>query len=332
MKHLHLSFRGIILWGMTLVACACDTQCVNTQMKMEVCVPMPMPLAAATCFAVGDNAYVFAGRDNQGICQNGLWKYDATTDEWTDLGDTPLTARVNATACVYDGQAFVGLGYNTTSDTYLTDWWRYDPTTNGWKRLNDFPAQTTARAMAMVGEGKLYVGYGFCWTYERDMYCYDIHTNTWEYVDVHLDRKATTFPIRSFGGVGCSCQNRHFAGTGFRGNSLNWWGEFLPEQALWIKRKEVPGYKRTTAAIVATDDHIYVVGGMYFGGVNTDGQVLADIQQYDPQTDTWCGVGELPCGGRMNHLAVHIGNRIYMGMGEDENMTVCGEWYCMYEK
>ena len=245
-----------------------------------------------------------------------------------------MASRVNATACVCDGIAYIGLGFNgqySNTSGYLTDWWSYDPTNNTWQQLSSFPASTTARAISMVGEGELYVGYGFCWTYERDMYRYDIASDTWNFIDVHLDRKAFTFPMRSFGGVGTTCQNRHFAGTGFRAYSLNWWGEFLPEGA-WVKRKNVPGYKRTTAACTATKDFIYVIGGMHFGGVNTDGKVLSDIQQYNPSTDTWKFVGNLPDGGRMNHIAFSVGNRVYVGLGENEDIQVCGNLYCIYEK
>jgi N-acetylneuraminic acid mutarotase len=137
--------------------------------------------------------------------------------------------------------------------------------------------------------------------------------------------------MRSFGGVGTTCQNRHFAGTGFRAYSLSWWGEFLPEGA-WVKRKNVPGYKRTTAACTATKDFVYVIGGMHFGGVNTDGKVLSDIQQYNPSTDNWQYVGNLPDGGRMNHIAFSVGNRVYVGLGENEDIQVCGDLYCIYEK
>ena len=79
-------------------------------------------------------------------------------------------------------------------------------------------------------------------------------------------------------------------------------------------------------------DFVYVIGGMHMGGVNTDGLVLGDIQQYNPQTDTWQHVGNLPNGGRMNHVAFRIGNCIYVGLGEDENMQVCGDIYCILEK
>ena len=75
-----------------------------------------------------------------------------------------------------------------------------------------------------------------------------------------------------------------------------------------------------------------MIGGHYFGGVNTDGKVLADIQQYDPQTDTWQYIGQLPNGGRMNHVAFSVGERVFVGLGDNDNLQVCGDFYCIYEK
>ena len=325
-----MSIKHCILGILALVLLGCDTP--NVEYRIVGCASLPSPRASATSFVVGDYAYVFGGRDSAGTYLNDLWQYDTQNDTWTSLGKTLLKERVNATACVHHGVAYIGLGFNgrySNSTGYLQDWWAYDPSTNTWQPLSDYPANTTARPVCMVGDGELYVGYGFCWTYERDMYRYDIAEDKWEYIDVHLDRKATTFPTRSFGGVGTTCQGRHFAGTGFRAYSLNWWGEFLPE-GKWIKRKDVPG-KRTTAACATTNDFIYVIGGHHFGGVNTDGKVLADIQQYNPQTDTWQYIGQLPNGGRMNHVAFSVGKRVFVGGGENENLQVCGDFYCIYE-
>lgn len=325
--------RYILLGALFALLAACENVQPTILYTIEECTAMPLARACATSFVVGKDAYIFGGRDSSGTYLNDLWRYDTSTNTWHNLGETPLEGRVNATANVYNNMVYIGLGFNgvySKTESYFTDWWCYDPTENIWTELSSFPASTTARAISLVGDGELFIGYGFCWTYERDMYRYDIANNRWTFIDVHLDRKAFTFPTRSFGGVGTTCQGRHFAGTGFRINSLNWWGEFLPE-GQWIKRQNIPG-KRTTAACTATDNYVYVIGGTYFGGVNTDGRILSDIQQYDPQTDTWQHVGDLPNGGRINHVAFRVGKRIFVGLGENEEIQVCGDLYCIYEK
>ena len=326
--------KSWILTIAILVLVACGSSEADMQYGFTICASIPSPRASAVSFVVGDYAYVFGGRDIDGRYLNDLWRYDITNDTWASMGVTPLESRVNATACVYDGIAYIGLGFNGkygTSSSYFRDWWSYNPKNDTWKQLKHYPDSATARAISMIGEGELYVGYGFCWTYERNMYRYDIASDSWSYIDVHLDRNALTFPMRSFGGVGATCQGRHFAGTGFRTSSLNWWGEFDPNGE-WFKREDVPGEKRTLATCTTTQDFVYVIGGMHMGGVNTDGLVLGDIQQYNPQTDTWYHIANLPDGGRMNHVAFCGGNRVFVGLGENENFEVCGDLYCIYEK
>lgn len=324
---------GILTIALLLLV-ACKSSEPDMQYDVAVCTPIPSPRASAVSFVVGNYAYVFGGRDVDGGYLNDLWRYDITNDTWASMGVTPLESRVNATACVYDNIAYVGLGFNGkygTSSSYFRDWWSYDPENDTWTQLKHYPDSATAKAVSMVGDGELYVGYGFCWTYERNMYRYNIDSDSWSFIDVHLDRNALTFPTRSFGGVGSTCQGRHYAGTGFRTNSLNWWGEFDPNGE-WFRREDVPGYKRTLAACTATKNFVYVIGGMHMGGVNTDGRVLNDIQQYDPENDTWSQVAVLPDGGRMNHVAFCKGNRIFVGLGENEDIRVCGDLYCIYEQ
>ena len=336
MKHLSLTkIRQLFLVHViALAAISCNPIEPDVKLSITPCAPMPTARAAATCFVIANKAYIWGGRDSVGTYCNDMWQYDSSTDSWKHLGVTPLTGRVNATACVYDGRAYIGLGFNGTYNnvkSYLTDWWCYDPVQNTWEQLENYPASTSDRAVSLVGDGELYVGYGFNWTYERDMYRYRIADDTWEYIDVHLDRNAFTFPIRSFGGVGSTCQNRHFVGTGFRGHSLNWWGEWLPE-GKWLKRKNVPGAKRTLATCTASDDYVYVIGGMHYGGVNTDGQILSDILQYNPQDDSWMKVGEIPSGGLFNHISFCVHDDIYIGLGENENLQLTNQLYCVHEK
>ena len=313
---------------------ACEMSNPDVQYTITQCTSIPSPRASATSFVIDNYAYVFGGRDSEGNYLNDLWKYDPQKDIWESLGITPLQSRVNATSCVCDGVAYIGLGFNGlyyNSTGYLTDWWSYDPINNQWKQLSNFPGNTTDRAISMVGDGELYIGYGFCYTYERDMYRYEIMSDTWEFIDVHLDRNPLTFPVRSFGGIGASCQGRYFAGTGFRTHSLNWWGEFLPE-GKWLKRKSVPGHKRTIATCTATETYIYIIGGIHWGGINTTGEILNDIQQYNPLTNNWVHVGNLPNRGFMNHIAFSVDKRVFVGLGENENMQVCDDLYCIYEK
>ena len=286
--------------------------------------------ACATCFVVNGKGYLFGGRDADQECRNDLWCYDPESDSWTDLGETPLHPRVNATACVHDGKVYMGLGFNGKygNDTsYLRDYWQLDPKTMTWTQLSSYPNTYTDCATSFAGDGELLVGYGFCWRYRRDMFRYDIATDHWDSIDVHVSGMG--YPIRSFGGTGCTCGGRHLMGTGYYRVSLNWWAELLPE-GRWVKRAEVPGRTRTLAASAATDRYIYLCGGVHYGGVNTCGEVLQDLLRYDPEADSWVRVAVLP-SPMMNHVCFTIGRTVYFGMGEDADVKLISDLYCIEE-
>lgn len=309
--------------------CGCAGQ-PDISLRVHECAAMPQGRACATCFVVSNQAYVFAGRDSEGACTNDMWRYTPATDSWENLGATPLLPRMNATACVHGGQVFIGLGFNGkygVDSTYLQDWWTYTPATGTWLRLADYPNAYTDAATAFADDTELYVGYGFCWNYRRDMFRYTIDIDRWDSIDVGATYDG--YPTRSFGGTGSSCQGRHFMGTGYRRQSLNWWAE-LVGGTHWEKRCAVPGQKRTLAASAATDNYIYLCGGLHYGGVNTTGSVLQDIRRYNPATDEWQWVGVMP-GGLFNHICFAIGGKVYWGLGEDDNWQVNKQMYYIEE-
>ena len=304
---------------MLIYACRSD----EPQLKgaLHECAPMPSPRASATCFVVADQAYVFAGRDSLGEPQRDLWRYTPTTDTWEYLGETPLCPRVNATACVLNDKVYMGLGFygqHGQDSSYRRDWWEYTPATDTWRQLADYPNYYTDDATSFVGEDELYVGYGFCWNYRRDMFKYDLASNSWDSINVHVSFQG--YPKRSFGGTGCTCQGRHFMGTGYFQHSLDWWAE-LVDGTHWKARKEVPGPARTLASTCASDDAIYLSGGVHYGGMNTTFATLRDIRRYDPQTNQWSYIAQLP-KGIFNHISFAIGHRVYVGLGETDDWTI----------
>ena len=312
---------------MTIGGCAHHP---DISLSVHECTAMPQCRACATCFVIDDQAYVFAGRDSDGIHHNDLWRYSPATDSWEEIGVTPLSPRVNATACVQGKDVYIGLGFygrHGVDSSYLRDWWKYTPATDTWLRLSDYPNPYTDAATAFADNTELYVGYGFYWNYRRDMFRYTIAEDRWDSIDVGVSFDG--FPTRSFGGTGCTCSGRHFMGTGYRRTSLNWWAE-LVDGTHWERRADVPGQKRTLAAAAATDNFIYLCGGLHYGGVNTTGEVLQDIRRYDPKADRWQWVGVMN-EPLYNHICFAINGKVYWGLGEDAKGQVKNLLYCIEE-
>lgn len=317
----------VIVFAALLMACS---EKPVLDVTVHTCAPMPSPRACATTFVMNGQAYLFAGRDANGKALNDLWRYTPQTDTWEKIGNTPLTPRVNATACVHKDKVYLGLGFNGRYDvkeSYPRDWWEYTPATGQWKELASYPNHYTDCATSFADEDELYVGYGFFSAYRRDMFRYSIAEDRWDSIDVHVSFMG--YPTRSFGGTGCTCQHRHFMGTGYFKKSVNWWAEFV-DGTHWEERTPVPGKTRTTAASAASANYIYVSGGFHYGGVNTDGEVLSDIRRYDPREDKWQYVAILP-QGLLNHISFALNGRVYFGLGETEEWKVTDQIYYVEE-
>ena len=138
------------------ICCAVLCGCSRPDMEKAVraCAPMPEERACATAFVAGGKAYVFAGRDSAGVLHSDLWAYTPTTDSWQNLGETPLSPRVNAAACVSGDRVYIGLGFRGrygVDSCYLRDWWEYTPETDSWQALADYPNEYTDCATAFAG-------------------------------------------------------------------------------------------------------------------------------------------------------------------------------------
>lgn len=313
--------------------------------QMTPCSAMPSVRACATCFVYGGQAYVFGGRgvDAEGkyIYLNDLLRYDHATDTWTSLGETPLQARVNATACVANGAVYLGMGYAGDGyyqdSAYLRDWYRYEPETGAFTVLAPYPNGETDKVISWAfdenGETTIYAGYGFRSNYTRDIFRYDIDADRWDSIDTQVSYMG--YPSRCFGGTGVVWNNRLFGGTGYRRFSLNWWAELVPEgsgKAHWRSCSAVPSPERTLSACAATDDAIYLAGGLHYGGLNTTGKVLQDVLCYHPDADSWTRVATLP-EPLCNHVMFRIGNDVYIGSGEtwrNDNLILTSKFYRLH--
>lgn len=276
------------------------------------CADMPVARTSATCFAVGEKAYVFGGRGDNSAIYNDIYIYDASNDQWSDAVETPLQKRVNGCACVVGDKAYIGLGfcgYAYGDDAYLNDWWEYTPATDTWKRLCDFPNENTVGAIGYTDGSRVYCVHGFGWGFTTDVLCYDIASDTW----TAIDRRRTP-EHASMAGAGATAGGRHYFGTGYNTHSLNEWYE-IDFQGDWVARKNVPG-RRENAVCAASADYIYLAGGQHFGGTLTDGKIFDDILRYDPNTDTWTPAGHTE-EAAINRIGFTINGIAYIGLGEN---------------
>lgn len=116
-------------------------------------------------YAVNGKGYVGLGVAFIGVnttVYKDFWRYDPTTDSWTQLGDFDGLARSKATAFVLNGAAYVGTGVDEQF-TLRSDWWKYDPATDNWvvqNNLGNLPPRYGAVAYIINNKAYLTGGAG----------------------------------------------------------------------------------------------------------------------------------------------------------------------------
>ena len=318
----------LILMVMALTGCH---KLPEVEVRARECAALPVGGRASACAcSMNGKGYVFGGRDEKGTYLNDLWEYDPTTDSWTSMGSVPGKGRVNAIIIAYKGCLYAGLGFAKggayEEETHLRDWWRWNETSHQWDSLAPYPDNTTICPIPYVTDGRIYAIYGAADCFTRHMTWYEVATNTWQ-----REEDSHYRALSAFKGVGAQVQDRYYYGLGYNSTNLCQWWRVDLEKDNWTKCKSLPSKGRTCSAGCANDTYMYVFGGRYFAGEMTGGEVFADMWRYDPADDEWSRGGAMPCGKAENQIAFAIGNKVYFGLGEDEEGRTINKLYCIEE-
>lgn len=134
------------------------------------------------------NIFVMNGDSSNGDEATKLWKFDASTHEWTMLATPPFTS--DFTSMTYDGNGNIFVARNRSMYPYPT-WtdqiWKYVIATNEWVYLTNAPANIVAGVIVSDKKGNLFVHTGSSDVY---FYKYDIVTNQW--IELQSIPEATT--------------------------------------------------------------------------------------------------------------------------------------------
>ncbi len=299
---------------LSLLLIACEQTLVQTPMDIIECADAPIALASASVFVLNDEAYLLGGRlGADWSYPNNFYRYNPTTDKWTQLSNVPFDGRCNMVSVVCNGIAYCGGGfagdYNDPK-SYKTDWWSFNGTR--WTRLNDLPTNYSDGLLAFALNNKIYIGYGYNQQWTSELYAYDPLTDTWSdllYADIN------DFKL----GLSLVCiqnDNHIFAGLGFDTYNNNFWTEYNVADTKWHKRTPLPCSGGVFYAGTATDSQVFLCGGRSFGGSLTTGRMSDIIWSYNIADDKWSVCAHLPQPTE-NMIAFTINNTPYFGLGED---------------
>jgi N-acetylneuraminic acid mutarotase len=145
-----------------------------------------------------------------------------------------------------------------------------------WTTLAPLPMETSAKGVALALNEKIY------YMNSNMTLCYDPKTNNWT--------KLSPPPIPK-GGVYAACQNKIYVLGGSAGVPTR---VYDPATDTW----EIRASTHETRGIVhanVVDGKIYVMGGQYLGFITLLYPVSSNYV-YDPETDTWSQMADIPVG------------------------------------
>lgn len=97
----------------------------------------------------------------------------------------------------------------------------------------------------------------------------------------------------------------------------------------WNRRKEFPGQGRVDALSFSLNGKGYVGTGLNYGDVANE-QYFSDFWEYDPVSDNWSRIDDLPGDPRAGAAMMKINNTVYVGLGSsnyDDESSYLNDWY-----
>jgi N-acetylneuraminic acid mutarotase len=244
-------------------------------------------------------------------------------DSWqqkSDVGSNQAngpSARCVAVGFSIRNKGYVGLGLETNTSSFNTDFWEYDTLSNSWTQKANFPGGGRIRSVGFSIGDKGYVGTGYKqndissgppnYLFCNDFWQFDPMLNEWIQKSnfAGLGRAdAVGFCIGSKGYIGTGVQN-----FGDSSSCLNDFWEYDPILDIWTQKNNVPGNPRNQAVGFSIGSKGYIGTGY------NNRTYFNDFWEYNPSTDSWLSRSNFPGTPRYAAIGFSIGSKGYVGIG-----------------
>lgn len=243
---------------------------------------------------------------------NRFESYDIRSNRWQRLADLPLPVHHTAMATV--GRRIYVMGGATGTSTPSDRVFAYDPESNTWTERTRLP-QATWAAAAVTFQERIYLISGTSAPNFSSSpavphtQVYTPGTDSWStnYAPIPLPRNhmaAVRIGTQVYVSPGRTANATDLADRRFHRYDLvrNMWTELAP----------LPEFYRSGSAMAQVYGTLYLIGG------EGAGSVLNKVHAYDPGSNAWRRVPDLP-EGRHGMGAVTVGNVIYVPGGGFQN-------------
>ena len=218
-------------------------------------------------------------------------------------GTAMPTARSEIAVAQFDGRIYVagGIGRLGTTNAFEV----YNPATNSWTRLAPLPLAAHHLAMAATGD-RIYVSGGYAnllfRPYRKSAWVYDPMADKWQGI-ADMPEPRAAHKLVALGG-------KLYVVGGVGPKSTTLW-VYDPTSGRWDTSRAPLPTPREHLAAVAARGKLYVIAGRWKGRGN-----LTVVEAYDPATDRWSRMADLPAP-RGGHTAARLKGLIHVTGGED---------------
>lgn len=266
----------------------------------------------AMSFAIGTKGYVTQGSNVNMARLHSTWEYDATTNSWLQKQNFSGIARWQGVAFTIGTKGYIGTGQDNSSN-YNNDLWEYDAATDTWTQKASMPTLGRDFAIGFAIGSKGYIGLGACASAPpfNDFWEFDATLNTW------TQKASFPAPNGRMVAVGLSIGSKGYVGTGLdqTGTRYDDFWEYDPLTDSWTQKANFAGGQREEI-----DGAHFSVGN--YGFIGTGRSVISsnwvyynDFWKYNPLTDSWTLIQNLPAAPRIGASSFTINAVGYVGLG-----------------
>ena len=230
-------------------------------------------------------------------CQENpiLYSPGQTTVSISEPPALPM-ARAGHAGGIVDGRVVVAGGGNWSDDRSTKHWLSecYVFADNRWQEGPMLP-QPTGDACYAYDAGGLYIAGG------TDGKNQTARVHRLSSTTPHAAwQPIAPLPHAMADGSGAMIDGVFYVTCGYIGEALSnqlWSLDTTDPHAPWRPRAPLPGPPRAYPALVACGEHLYLLGGLIMAPKQPTLTVLQDAYRYDPKTDQWRRLADLPFSG-----------------------------------
>ena len=225
----------------------------------------------ATGFTIGDFGYVGTGRISVSgsTLVKSFFKYDPTTNSWSNIADFGGTSRRGAIAFSINNIGYVGTG--ETNSGLSNSFYKYDPSIDSWTQVTSLPGASRTSAVGFSIESSGYVGTGNTNSgSSNDFWEYKPSTDQWI-------QRADCSPITRQEAAGFHVNGKGYILTGddlSNGNNFKDMWEYDPATNTWIQLADFQGTARRYLTAFSFGNYAYA-------GLGTNGTNFQDFWIFD---------------------------------------------------